>query len=138
MANIESLTIKCPVTIKAKVTEDLKTQLAAEISENIKRADMELQQIEFQAKRMLTEQAKTDAQGLPGLRQQIELEKQKRNEFKSLMVEKLKETANLEIGSEIVQGTIEQLVNVTVGTDIHKIMATEVLLEDGKIIAFRS
>jgi len=138
LANIESLTIKCPVTIKAKVTEDLKTQLAAEISENIKRADMELQQIEFQAKRMLTEQAKTDAQGLPGLRQQIELEKQKRNEFKSLMVEKLKETANLEIGSEIVQGTIEQLVNVTVGTDIHKIMATEVLLEDGKIIAFRS
>jgi hypothetical protein len=138
MSDIESLTIKCPVTIKAKVTEDLKTQLAAEISDNIKRADMELQQIEFQAKRMLTEQAKADAQGLPSLRQQIELEKQKRNEFKSLMVEKLKETANLEIGSEIVQGTIEQLVTVTVGTDLHKVMATEVLLEDGKIIAFRS
>jgi hypothetical protein len=133
-----SLTIKCPVTVKAKVTEDLKTQLAAEISDNIKRADMELQQIEFQAKRMLTEQAKVDAQGLPSLRQQIEAERQKRNEFKSLMVDKLKETANLEVGSEIVQGTVEQMVTVTVGTDLHKVMATEILLEDGRIIAFRN
>lgn len=138
MAGIENLTIKCPVTVKAKVTEDLKTKLAAEISENIKRADMELQQIEFQAKRMMSEQAKVDAQGLPGLRQQIEAEKQKRNEFKSVMVEKLKETANLEIGSEILQGTVEQLVEVTVGSDFHKIMSTEILLEDGKVIAFRS
>jgi hypothetical protein len=135
---MESLNIKCPVTVKAKVTEDLKTQLAAEISENIRRADMELQQIEFQAKRMLSEQAKIDAQGLPSLRQHIDAERQKRNDFKSLMVEKLKETADLEIGSEIVQGTIEQFVTVNIGTNLHKVMATEILVENGKIIAFRS
>lgn len=138
MASIENLTIKCPVTIKAKVTEDLKAQLAAEIQEAIKKADVELQQIEFHAKRMMAEQAKQDAQGLVGLRQQIDAERQKRLEFKNHMLEKLKETAQLEIGAEVVQGTMERIVTINVGDDLHKLMATEILLEDGKVVAFRS
>ncbi|WP_425060819.1 hypothetical protein SCACP_15740 [Sporomusa carbonis] len=138
MASLDNLTIKCPVTIKAKVTEDLKAQLAAEIQEAIKKADMELQQIEFHAKRMMAEQAKQDAQGLVNLRQQIDAERQKRLDFKNHMLEKLKETAQLEIGAEIVQGTMERIVTVSVGDDLHKLMATEILLEDGKVIAFRN
>ncbi|WP_371371290.1 YlqD family protein [Sporomusa aerivorans] len=138
MASIENLTIKCPVTVKAKVTEELKAHLAAEIQEAIKKADVELQQIEFHAKRMMTEQAKQDAQGLIALRQQIDAERQKRLDFKNHMLEKLKETAQLEIGAEIVQGTMDRVVTVNVGDDLHKIMATEILLEDGKIIAFRN
>lgn len=135
---MESITLKCPVTIKAKVTEELKKQLAAEIQDGIKKADLELQQIDFHAKRMLSEQAKQDAQGLVALRQQIDAEKQKRLDFKNHMLEKLKETAQLEVGAEITQGTMEQTVTVSIGDDLHKIMGTEILLEDGKIIAFRS
>ena len=138
MANVENLTIKCPVTVKAKVTEDLKAHLAAEIQEAIRKADLELQQIEFHAKRMMTEQAKQDAQGLIGLRQQIDAERQKRLDFKNHMLEKLKETAQLEIGAEVVQGTMDRVVTVSIGDDLHKLMATEILLEDGKIIAFRN
>lgn len=135
---MESMQIKCPITVKAKVTEDLKQNLAHEIQEGIKRADIELQQIEFQAKRIMAEQAKLDAQGLVALRQQIEEEKGKRLEFKNQMVEKLKETAQLEIGAEIVQGTLERFITVNIGDDLHKIMGAEILLEDGKIIAFRN
>lgn len=138
MANVENLTIKCPVTVKAKVTEDLKAHLAAEIQEAIRKADLELQQIEFHAKRMMAEQAKQDAQGLVGLRQQIDAERQKRLDFKNHMLEKLKETAQLEIGAEVVQGTMDRVVTVSIGDDLHKLMATEILLEDGKIIAFRN
>ena len=87
---------------------------------------------------MMTEQAKQDAQGLVGLRQQIDAERQKRFEFKNHMLEKLKETAQLEIGAEIVQGTMDRVVAVSIGDDLHKLMATEILLEDGKVIAFRS
>jgi hypothetical protein len=132
------MTLKCPVAIKAKVTEDLKTQLAAEIQDGIKKADMELQQIEFHAKRLMTEQAKQDPQGLVAIRQQVDAEKQKRFEFKNHMLEKLKETAQLEIGAEVVQGTLERLVTVNVGDDLHKLLGAEILLEDGKVIAFRS
>lgn len=135
---MDNMTLKCPVTIKAKVTEDLKTRLAAEIQDGIKKADIELQQIEFHAKRVMAEQAKQDAQGLVALRQQIEEEKQKRFEFKNHMTEKLKETAQLEIGAEIVQGTMERFITVSVGDDLHKLMGSEILLEDGKVIAFRS
>jgi hypothetical protein len=134
---MDNMTLKCPVTIKAKVTEDLKTRLAAEIQEGIKKADIELQQIEFHAKRVMAEQAKQDAQGLVALRQQIEEEKQKRFEFKNHMLEKLKETAQLEIGAEIVQGTMDRFITVNVGDDLHKLMGSEILLEDGKILAFR-
>ncbi|WP_346354505.1 YlqD family protein [Azotosporobacter soli] len=135
---MDSITLKCPVTIKARVTEELKKTMAAEIQDGLKKADMELQQIEFHAKRVLSEQAKMDAQGLISLRQQIEGEKQKRLEFKQHMTDKLKDTAELEIGSEIVQGTLEQIVTVKVGDDLHKYMATEILLEDGKVVALRS
>lgn len=134
----DSITLHCPITIKAKVTDELKSQLAAEIQEAIKKADMELQQIDFQAKRIMAEQAKIDAQGLISLRQQVEAEKQKRLDFKNHMTEKLKETAQLEIGAEIVQGNMQRVVTVNVGDDLHRIMSTEILLENGKIVAFRS
>ncbi|MGI6091461.1 MAG: YlqD family protein [Negativicutes bacterium] len=135
---MDSITLKCPVTIKAKVTEDLKQQLAAEIQDALKKADMELQQIDFHAKHVMAEQAKQDAQGLVALRQQIDAEKQKRLDFKNHMVEKLKETAQLEIGAEIVQGTLERIVEVRIGDDLNKIVNTEILLENGKVISFRS
>lgn len=135
---MDSITLKCPITIKAKVTEALKKQMAGEIQDAIKKADVELQQIEFHAKRVMAEQAKQDAQGLVALRQQIEGEKQKRMEFKNHMLDKLKETAQLEIGAEIVQGNLERIVTVNVGDDLHKVMGAEILLEDGKVLAFRS
>lgn len=135
---MDSITLKCPITIKAKVTEALKKHMAGEIQDAIKKADVELQQIEFHAKRVMAEQAKQDAQGLVALRQQIEGEKQKRMEFKNHMLDKLKETAQLEIGAEIVQGNLERIVTVNVGDDLHKVMGAEILLEDGKVMAFRS
>jgi hypothetical protein len=134
---MNTITLKCPVTVKSKVTAVLKEQLVAEIKEAMEKIDMELQQIEFHAKRLLTEQVRSDVQGLTALRQQIDGEKQKRLELKSHMQEKLKETNQLELGAEIVQGTMEQLVTVKEGDDLQKLMSREILLEDGKILAIR-
>jgi len=134
---MNTITLKCPVTVKSKVTESLKEQMVAEIKEAMAKIDMELQQIEFHAKRLMTEQVRSDVQGLTALRQQIDGEKQKRLELKSHMQEKLKETMQLEIGAEIVQGTMEQMVTVKEGDDLQKLMSREILLEDGKILAIR-
>jgi hypothetical protein len=135
---MDSMTLKCPVTIKAKVTEDLKKQLANEIQNNIKKTDLELQQIEFQAKRIMAEQAKQDMQGLEAVRQQIDAETKKRLDFKNHLVDQLKESTQLEIGAEIVQGTLERIVEIKVGDEMPQIMNAEILVEDGKIIAFRN
>lgn len=135
---MESMTLRCPVTIKAKVTEDLKKKLTEDIQDKIQKADIELQQIEFHAKRLMAEQAKQDAQGLVPLRHQVENERQKRLEFKNRLLEKLKETAQLELGSEIVQGTLDRVVEVKIGDQLPQLMNAEILLEDGKVLAFRA
>ena len=125
------------MTVKSKVTDVLKEQLVAEIKEAMAKVDMELQQIEFHAKRLMTEQVRSDVQGLTALRQQIDGEKQKRLELKNHLQEKMKETSQLELGAEIVQGTMEQMVTVQEGDDLQKLMNREILLEDGKILAIR-
>ena len=134
---MKTITLKCQVTVKSKVTDVLKEQLVAEIKEAMAKVDMELQQIEFHAKRLMTEQVRSDVQGLTALRQQIDGEKQKRLELKNHLQEKMKETGQLELGAEIVQGTMEQMVTVQEGDDLQKLMNREILLEDGKILAIR-
>ena len=135
---MENMTIKLPVSVKAKVTESLKKQLIAEVQDAIKKVDMELEQIEFHARRLLTEQAKIDAQGLAGLRQQIEGEKQQRLAMKNDMQNKLKEAEALELGAEIVRGQMERMVTLAVGDNIRQLMGAEILVEDDKVIAFRA
>lgn len=134
---MEEMTVRVPVTIKSKVTESLKAKLIADLQQRLDMVEQDLQQIEFQAKRLLSEQAKIDAQGLIQLRQQIEEEKQKRMNFKAEVAAKLKDAQALEVGSEIAQGTMEQTVTIKVGDNLDALMGSEILLEDGKIIAFR-
>ena len=134
---MDQMTVRVPVTIKAKVTESLKAKLIADLQQRQDMVEQDLQQIEFQAKRLLSEQAKIDAQGLIQLRQQIEEEKQKRMNFKAEVAAKLKDAEKLEIGSEIAQGTMEQTITVKVGDDLDALMGSEILLEDGKILAIR-
>lgn len=135
---MEQITLKIPVTVKAKVTDDLKKRLAADLQETLYKIDTELQQIDFQAKRIMAEQAKIDPQGLVGIRQQVDAEKQKRIEAKTQFLERIKEVGQLEIGSEIVQGQMESIVTFKPGDSLQAAMGTEILLEDGKILAIRS
>ncbi len=135
---MEHMKLRIPVTVKSKVTEELKKKIVDDLSQRLTLVEQDLQQIEFQAKRLLSEQAKIDAQGLIQLRGQIEEEKQKRNNFKAEVAVKLKEAEALEIGSEIAQGTMEQVVEVKVGDDLDTLMGMEILLENGKIVAFRN
>lgn len=134
---MEEMTVRVPVAIKSKVTEGLKAKLIADLQQRLDLVEQDLQQIEFQAKRLLSEQAKIDAQGLIQLRQQIEEEKQKRLNFKADVAAKLKDAEKLELGSEISQGTMGQTITVKVGDDLDALMGSEILLEDGKIVAFR-
>ena len=50
---------------------------------------------------------------------------------------KLKDAQELSLGTEIPQGTLEQTVTVKIGDNLDAMMGAEILLEDGKIVAFR-
>ena len=134
---MQSMMVRLPINIKAKVTEKLKRELINEFTANLKNVEYELEQIEFHGKRMLAEQAKQDAQGLPALREQIEAERAKRLEAKNELETKIAATEKLELGAEIMRGNMERVYELKVGDVLDEIIGAEILLEDGKVIAFR-
>lgn len=135
---METITLKLSVTVKAKVTETLKAELVEEVNSALAAVDQDLQQFDFHTRRMMAEQAQKDAQALVGLREQIDAERAKMEQAKENFNERLQAAEKLELGSEILRGQMEQLVTVKVGDDLEKLTRSEIVVEDGKIIAFRS
>lgn len=135
--NAEGIDVLREIRVKARVTEDLKKRLAGEIQEAIRVTDAELAQLDFQVRRVLPALEKQNQPQAAVVRQQVEAEHQKRLERKSGLLERLKDVARLEIGSEIVHGTVQGPVRVKVGDDWEKVTSAEILLVDGIVAAVR-
>ena len=133
---MDKMIVRVPVAVKAKVTEDLKLKIVGDLQNTIKNMELDLEQFEFQAKKAL-HHAASDLSVLPALREQIDIERNKRTAAKQEAEAKLKRAEALELGAEIGHGTLERTVEITVGTNIDTLMGAEILTEDGKIIAFR-
>lgn len=139
------ISLKMPVTIKAKVTEKLKEKMVKELDEGIQRAELEIQQLRIQEKRVLDENGPAnpdeptpqEIQRLNAIHQHFDQEQQKRAEYREQALAQKEKTESLKLGSEIVQGTLERQVDVKVGDDMRELMNVEVLVEDDKIIAIR-
>ena len=108
---MDKMIVRVPVAVKAKVTEDLKLKIVGDLQNTIKNMELDLEQFESQAKKAL-HQAASDLSVLPALREQIDIERNKRTAAKQEAEAKLKRAEALELGAEI-------------------------LTEDGKVIAFR-
>ena len=134
---MDSIIVKVPVTIKAKLTEKLKTSILTDLEKNIQRVELEIKQINLQEKRTMEEQG-TDPQKAASIQQYFGMERQKRLEYRAEALEKQETTQKLAIGAEIVQGTLERQVELKIGDDMREIMNVEVLVEDDKIVAIRS
>lgn len=134
---MEEMKLRVPVAIKAVVTEDLKDRMVTDLEERLQAVEQDLNQIEFQAQRLMTEQAKLDPNGLAQIRAQIEEQKQRANSFKAEVTAKLNEVKELVLGAEIPQGQLEREITVKVGDNLNDQMAAEIILEDGVVKAFR-
>ncbi len=133
---MDKMYVRVPVAVKAKVTEDLKLKIIGDLQNTIKKMELDLEQFEFQAKKALS-QAASDLSVLPALREQIDMERNKRLAAKNEADAKLKRAEALELGAEIGHGTLERTVEIMVGTNLDALMGAEILTEDGKVIAFR-
>ena len=123
----DSMFVRVPVAIKAKVTEDLKLKIIGDLQNTIQQMQMDLDQFDFQAKQVMN-QAANDLSAAPRLREQIEVERKKRADAKAEAEDNLKRAQELQLG---------RTVEVKVGDDLQALMGAEILTEDGKIIAFR-
>lgn len=131
------LTIKLPVVWKSVVTEKLKEQLEREVTESIRRLDMELQQIEFQSKRVLPDLERRNLKQAMDVRRQFEEEKRRRREARERLKEQVEEIKRLPLDEVIARGTLESFVEVGVGDDLEGLLNVEIVTKDGQITAIR-
>lgn len=125
------------LTVKARVTENLKSRLAAELQETIRALDNEVQQLDSALKRAQLTGAALSPQQQMELRRAVELEKQKRGAEKQELLERVRQVTELPLGSEIIQGQVQAVAEVGVGDEWDALFATEILVEDGKVVAIR-
>lgn len=129
-----TMKLKRAVTIKAIVTEELKSDLKDELAKTLSRIDSAAQQLDFQLRRYVPEVAKADIEQAGRLRREIEGERQKHESARAELGNRLREVAALEIGSEFVQGTLEGEVEIAPGDNLlEKIGGAEIVIKDGVI-----
>src|ERR1035437_3897426 len=127
--------IKRNVILRAVVTPALREDIQAEIDHAIEDVEARVQQIDFQTKPYLTEMQRTNLQQAIQVRKQIEAEKQKHEDLRSALEERKTQINSLRDGDEIVRGTVESWVEVSVGDDLGEVLAgTEVVVKDEKVV----
>ena len=134
---MDEMQILVPVAVKSKLTEALKTTLLNEINTNLSRVEHDMAQLEFQANGRIAEQAKVKIQAASQLRASFEAQKAQMQQVKEKLTNDKEHLEKLAIGAELNRAPINRLVTIHVGDDMNNIVGGEILVEDGKIIAFR-
>ena len=86
---MDKMIVRVPVVIKAKVTEDLKAKIIADMKRQVQAAELDFEQFQFNAKRALNEQAPAGPEAVRGLQEQIEYEKAQRGHALQELKDKL-------------------------------------------------
>lgn len=134
---MDEMQILVPVAVKSKLTEALKTTLLNEINTNLSRVEHDMAQLEFQANGRIAEQAKVNIQAASQLRASFAAQKAQMQQVKEKLTNDKEHLEKLAIGAELNRAPINRLVTIHVGDDMNNIVGGEILVEDGKIIAFR-
>jgi hypothetical protein len=130
------ITIVRPVVVRAIVTETFKKQYIGELEDTIKRLDSVVTQIDTQIRRAELERQITPQSR--AIRQQLELERSRQEAARMELQARMKEAEALELQSEFPQGTIESLVELSVGDNFFtRVARTEVVIKDGIVVEIR-
>jgi hypothetical protein len=143
----DTLNLRRQAIIKAIVTDTFKQQASAELQGALQQIDMQMQQLEFQGKRAISDLEKKGISPagpeltaqLNQLKAQIEQERQNLFTAKNDMMQKLNMIGQLEPGSEFVQGNVDNFVDVKLGDNLYaKLSAPEIIVKDGVVVEIRT
>ena len=135
---MDSVMVKFPMTIKAKLTEKLRASMLEDFHNRISQAQLEIQQINIQENRALSEVGEDNQEEIEMIHQHFGIERQKREDFVAQTEAQIADTETLVLGAEIVQGTTERFVELKKGDNVRDQFNVEVVVEDDVIIAIRS
>jgi NADH dehydrogenase/NADH:ubiquinone oxidoreductase subunit G len=139
------LTLKRPINVKAVVTPRWKDEIQQQLQAQINQVDGQLQQLEMQGQRAISEIQKQSLQPPgPQTMQQIESIQIQVNEKKSELLEQknqslqnLQQVQLLEMDQEVNQFQLEGLFSVQPGDNLISKMQVEILLRDGIVEEIR-
>ena len=136
---MDSISINVPVPVNAKLTEKIRAKILKELEQSLNRAELELQQLGIQEKRVMqeAEQGELTPQAIQHINT-IRQERQRRVDYVEETRAHQEELQKFAEGAEIVQGTLERQVEAKIGDDMRELMNVEILVEDDKIVAIRS
>ena len=141
MADVTSLTIKRPITVRAVVTPTWKEEAEREISNGIAAADQQLAQLEQEGQQVVEQVRRQSANPLdPRVQEQVaniqqqvagkrsELEEQKRN-----LLQQQAQVRELEMDQIVEQGQLESTCELKVGDNLVKKMQVSIVVKDGVV-----
>ena len=139
------LELKRSINVKVVVTPRWKEEAQQQLQAQINQTDSQLQQLEMQGQRMISEIQKQNLQPPgPQVMQQIEniqgqvnQEKSKLLEQKNQSLQQLQQVQVLDLEQEVSQGQIDGTFTVGLGENLIQKMQVEVLLRDGIVEEIR-
>lgn len=139
------LFLKRNVIVKAVVTPRWKEEVQQQLQAQINQLDTQLQQIEIQANRAMSDlQRQSGSVGGAQLQQQMEnIQSQVNNQQRKLLDQKnqilqnLQQVQTLELETEVTQTQVESFFTVELGENLIKKMQVEILLRDGIVEEIR-
>lgn len=134
---MDSVTIKVPMNIKAKLTEKLKAGLIKESEEAIAHFNLELQQIDMEEKKAEASIPADDIRQLQAMRQHFGAARQEVRGNLAQAQDRLENSKKLAIGAEVIQGKTDRLVELKIGDNVRDLFNVEVLVEDDVVVAIR-
>jgi hypothetical protein len=130
--------LKREVVLRAVVTEKLKQALIEDVQAALARVDESQEELDRQSRRLMLELQRQDLNRAMSFRQQLDIEKRKHEDAKAQLQEQLTAYRGLEIGTEIIRGTLESNVELKVGDNFEEKMGrAEILIEDDKVKEIR-
>lgn len=130
------LTVVRPLIVKAIVTETFKRQYMNELDEAVKRLDSVVSQIDVQIRR--TELERQITPQARAIRQQLEVERSRQEAARIELTARMREAEGLDLNSEFPQGTVESLIELSVGDNFFtRLGRAEVVIKDGIVIEIR-
>ena len=139
------LTLKRPINVKAVVTPRWKDEIQQQLQGQINQVDGQLQQLEMQGQRAISEIQKQSLQPpgpqtlqqIEGIQIQLNEKKSELLEQKNQSLQNLQQVQLLEMDQEVNQFQLEGLFSVQPGDNLISKMQVEILLRDGIVEEIR-
>lgn len=133
-----ALILKRPVIVKHVVTESFKQAALSEVSSTLEQIERNLEQMEFQGRRMIAELERQAPTQAVQMREELKRERQRQEGLREELLAKQVQISGLELDSVFVSGTFEAPVQLNVGERFgSKMRQAEILVKDDVIVDIR-